>query len=110
MFISCMSKYMAWNFHHNKKKVEIITNLYSFITKNRDLFDWKIKQKTNHFDIWSIWPFSHIEQIDLNMSNLTDGFFLLTTKWFFWLVKSDKILGNPKKLFKKIAQFVNIKL
>jgi hypothetical protein len=28
MFIYCMPKYMAWSFHYNKKKVEIITNLY----------------------------------------------------------------------------------
>ncbi len=29
------------------------------MTRNRALFDKKIEPKTNHFYIWSIWPFSH---------------------------------------------------
>jgi len=34
----------------------LFTQLKSFIhtTRNHGLFDWKIKQKINHFDIWSI--------------------------------------------------------
>jgi hypothetical protein len=43
-------------------------------TRDHGLFDLKIKQKTSHFDIWSIWPLSHTRQINLNMSNLIDGF------------------------------------
>jgi hypothetical protein len=46
------------------------------IIRNHDLFDWKIKRKTNHFDISSIWSFNHTKQVDLNMSNLIDGFFI----------------------------------
>jgi hypothetical protein len=36
--------------------------------------------------------------------------FLTNHKMVFWLVKLNKILGNPKKLIEKIAQFVNIKI
>jgi hypothetical protein len=46
-----------------------------FTIRNHGLFEWKSKPKINHFDIWSIWPFNHIGQVDLNMSNLIDGFF-----------------------------------
>jgi hypothetical protein len=56
--------------------------IYMYITfiiiKNHHLFDWKTKQKISDFDIWSIWPFSHTRKVDLNMSNLTTGF-------FYWL-------------------------
>jgi hypothetical protein len=58
------------------------------------------KPKTNHFGIWSIWPFSHTKQVDLNMSNLTSGY--LTNQ-----------IGNnlsSKKKKKKKTQFLNIKI
>jgi hypothetical protein len=35
--------------------------------------------------------------------------FLIDHKMVFGLIKLDKNLGNPKKLIKKIAPFVNIK-
>jgi hypothetical protein len=44
------------------------------ITTNHGLFDWKIRQKTSHFDIWSIWPLNHTKQFDMNLSNFTGGF------------------------------------
>jgi hypothetical protein len=46
-----------------------------------------------------------IEHVQLDL-----WFFLLTTKWFFWLVKLDKHLANQKKIIKIILQFVNIKM
>jgi hypothetical protein len=54
----------------NEKTIGII-----IFTRNHGLFDLKTRLKTSHFNIWSIWPLSHIRQIDLNMSNLIGGFF-----------------------------------
>jgi hypothetical protein len=83
--------------------------LLTFTTRNHGLFYWKNKPKINHFDIWSIWAFNHIEQADLNMFNSIGGF-LIDHKMFFWLVKLDKNLGNQTNLIFKIVQFVNIKM
>jgi hypothetical protein len=46
--------------------------------------------------------FSHTGQVDLNMSNLTDGFFDYSNR--------TKNLGSPKKLIKKssICEYKNV--
>jgi hypothetical protein len=77
--------------------------------KKNGLFDWKIKQKTNHFDIWS--NFDHLVILNKLIWTCPTRLmaFWLTIKWSFWLVKSDKKLSNQKNLIKNIAQFVNIK-
>jgi hypothetical protein len=40
-------------FSKKKKTFELICEK-TIITINHGLFDWKIKPKTSHFDIWSI--------------------------------------------------------
>jgi hypothetical protein len=54
----------------------------------------KTRPKTIHVDLWSIWPFGHTNQVNLNTSNFTSGFWF-TTRWSFWLV--DKKLGSQKR-------------
>jgi hypothetical protein len=72
--------------------------------KKHGLFDWKIRPKTIPFDLWSIWPFGHTGQVNLNTSNLTSDFWLIT-RWSFWLVKQDKKLSSQIKNKIKITQF-----
>jgi hypothetical protein len=42
----------------------------------------------------------------MDMPNLISGFFLLTIKWSFYLVKLDKKIGQSKKTFKKQAKIL----
>jgi hypothetical protein len=60
-------------------------------------FIGKIKPNTNHFDIWSIWPFSHTGQINLNTSNLISGFFTYH-KMVLFINQIRQKIGQPKKI------------
>jgi hypothetical protein len=63
LFIQCNHEFIL---HANVKKwaAKIQNKLELYLIKsllqNMVLFDWKIKPKTIHFNIWSIWPFGHI--------------------------------------------------
>jgi hypothetical protein len=70
-------------------------------TRNHDLFEWKIKQKTNHltfgqFDHLVMYWTSRFEHVQLDC-----WLFWLTIKWSLWLIKSNKKLSSQKKLIKK---------
>lgn len=51
--------------------------------------------------------FGHTNQIILNTSNLIGGFFKLTIRWSFWLVKLNNKMDNQKNLIKKTPNFKN---
>jgi hypothetical protein len=67
--------------------------------RNHGLFDWKTKPKTSKFDIWLIWPLSHIGQVDLNTSNLIIGFF--DHEMVFLTTQIRQKIKYAKQLIKK---------
>jgi hypothetical protein len=72
--------------------------MHDITTRNHCSFDYKARPKTIDFDIWSIWPFGHIKQVDLNTSNLIGGFFKIDRKMIFLLLKLNKKIGQPKNI------------